>query len=512
MRCHTINLPVVKLSDISLSADQILPRRGIILVSPEQVDSELYRHTVGQLWSTRKLRRFVVDEAHVIVLSDHYRECMTKLRLFRAENITAQLLLMTATAPPSLTPKIFSALRCDARNTICLRGNLRRDNVSMSVRRLRSGNQSHLITRVKEEVMSAVAHTAFVGPGKHLIMVLTRDDADDILGELVSDPLITAGQVEVRKYHSGMSIEERNSSGNAWREAPVGTKKAFIMVATDGFGVGIDAPDVRTVIVAGCARSLIDLWQVSGRVGRDGSRGRSVVLFHEHHIRRANVDDIGAKKLLSLFVRWANNASVCRVSAIESYLGSSGSSESCWERKGANGCATSLCDVCEDFLNPSKRVLEEEMDVGTWKEAKRLCVRKRDANMSSKAFTESQLTEKLPLPSSVSQLSFSASPTYNSLLPHHSTSDLRKSVDELRRRAQLLREHCAACVAIHGGTGKKENNGKLKLHSKLCWSGLCLRCLGKGHNAGECPNLIRPSAHNGVKGCTACFLLTLRGQ
>ena len=45
----------------------------------------------------------------------------------------------------------------------------------------------------------------------------------------------------------------------------------FIIFCTEGFGAGVDAPNVRTVVVVGGSRSLFYFWQVASREGRDGA-------------------------------------------------------------------------------------------------------------------------------------------------------------------------------------------------------------------------------------------------
>lgn len=51
-----------------------------------------------------------------------------------------------------------------------------------------------------------------------------------------------------------------------------------VMVATNAFGMGIDKPDVKTVIHLNLPESIESYFQEAGRVGRNGDKAYAVIL------------------------------------------------------------------------------------------------------------------------------------------------------------------------------------------------------------------------------------------
>jgi ATP-dependent DNA helicase RecQ len=80
-----------------------------------------------------------------------------------------------------------------------------------------------------------------------------------------------------------LSYEERNRKQQAWLNNATRT-----MVCTNAFGMGIDKPDVRTVIHYNVPDCLESYYQEAGRAGRDEKRSYAVLLYNsedEHELK-----------------------------------------------------------------------------------------------------------------------------------------------------------------------------------------------------------------------------------
>ena len=88
--------------------------------------------------------------------------------------------------------------------------------------------------------------------------------------------ILNEAGVSATFYHAGLSPEERNQKQNDWIK---GTVK--MIVATNAFGMGIDKPDVRSVIHIDLPDSIESYYQEAGRAGRDEKNAYPVILTNQ---------------------------------------------------------------------------------------------------------------------------------------------------------------------------------------------------------------------------------------
>ena len=219
---------------------------------------------------------FVVDEAHCVSQWGHdfrpdYFRLADAARHLGAKAIVAS----TATATPRVAVDI--ARRLGLRDPVRVATGFDRPNLSFAVARPAPHEKRPLIAQAlgQPDALPAIVYAG------------TRAGAEEIAEQLTQE----LGE-EALAYHAGLDRDRRAVTQRRFL-----TDEARVIVATNAFGMGVDKPNVRTVIHASVPSSLEAYYQEAGRAGRDGLPARALLLaenrdkaLHVHFIKRDEVD------------------------------------------------------------------------------------------------------------------------------------------------------------------------------------------------------------------------------
>ncbi|MDR2185681.1 MAG: RecQ family ATP-dependent DNA helicase [Treponema sp.] len=149
-------------------------------------------------------------------------------------------------------------------------------------------------------------------------------------------------ETEIRFYHAGLDREEKTGVERWFFGNPRG-----VLVSTCAYGMGVDKPDIRTVIHRDCPPSVEAYLQESGRAGRDGLPSRAILLWGSNDAgilaRRGTGPD---RQRMEQILSYARNTGRCRretLLALLDYEGSGGSP--------GGDC----CDVCSGTAGETLR-------------------------------------------------------------------------------------------------------------------------------------------------------------
>lgn len=256
----------------------------LLFAAPESLESPWMRQAMEFV----SPGLFVVDEAHCLSEWGHsFRPDYLGLPVFFKKHGFRSVMALTATATERVCRDLASLF--NVKEECVFRAAPYRANIVRQVETLMEEDKTaRLAGFLKED-----------GHRPAVVYTRTRKDA-----ERLSYELGRAG-FSVKSYHAGMPPETRGLVQDEFL-----TGAADVLVATIAFGMGIDKPDVRSVVHYHPPASLEAYVQESGRAGRDGLPSFSLVMLSArdgvavvNRLHAAEPDRHGVKGLAALLSR-----------------------------------------------------------------------------------------------------------------------------------------------------------------------------------------------------------------
>tara|TARA_B110000037_G_scaffold222959_1_gene300883 strand:+ start:2472 stop:4388 length:1917 start_codon:yes stop_codon:yes gene_type:complete len=225
----------------------------ILYVSPERLKTDLFLDRFKKM----NVSFVAVDEAHCISeWGNDFRPEYRNISAIKILKKDLSFIALTATATPEVVIDIEKQLSFKESNKI--QRSFIRNNINYSV--INGISKEKVLIKLLTNQCS-------------IIYVRNRKKTKEL------SKLLNSNNYKTDYYHGGLDFKERSKKQNRWINNEFDT-----IIATNAFGMGIDKPDVKSVIHYDLPDTLESFYQESGRAGRDGKAAYSIILKDDQDI------------------------------------------------------------------------------------------------------------------------------------------------------------------------------------------------------------------------------------
>ena len=229
-----------------------------LYLSPERLQHDWIVERLKQL----NINLIAIDEAHCVSQWGHdFRPAYLKISELKSSFPKTPFLALTATATKRVQEDICKHLALT--EPVFFTKSFARENLAY-----------HVITT--EDKNYKIQQILTKNPQSSIIYVRNRKSCVE-----TSQQLNDLG-FKSTFYHGGLPAKEKEKNMQLWLN-----DKVQIIVATNAFGMGIDKPDVKTVIHIQLPENIENYYQEVGRVGRNGEKAFGILLTNATDIEIA---------------------------------------------------------------------------------------------------------------------------------------------------------------------------------------------------------------------------------
>lgn len=222
-----------------------------LYLSPERLQQELVQQRIEKM----QVNLIAIDEAHCISQwGNDFRPAYKNVNLLRNLKPGIPIIALTATATPDVLSDTVNEL--ELVEPAIFQKSFFRENLSYQV--WKEEDKFYRIGQLLEKQPPAIIYTR------------NRKSTEEISKQL------NLKGIKSTFFHGGLNTAEKNKRLKNWLDETIP-----VMVATSAFGMGIDKPNLQTVIHIDLPESLESFFQEAGRVGRDGAYSKAILLYNE---------------------------------------------------------------------------------------------------------------------------------------------------------------------------------------------------------------------------------------
>ncbi|MFD2914761.1 RecQ family ATP-dependent DNA helicase [Psychroserpens luteus] len=223
-----------------------------LYLSPERLQQDIVKQRIEQM----NVNLIAVDEAHCISQwGNDFRPAYKNITILRQLQPHVNVIALTATAKPEVIEETIKELDFIAPKIF--KASFTRPNISYQV--------LHSEDKIYDLEQQLIRHR-----GSSIIYVRSRKMSVEIHNILQKKGFSSTF------FHGGIPTKDKHDRLYQWMN-----NQKEIMVATTAFGMGIDKPDVKTVIHVNLPESLESYYQEAGRAGRNNEKAYAILLTNK---------------------------------------------------------------------------------------------------------------------------------------------------------------------------------------------------------------------------------------
>jgi ATP-dependent DNA helicase RecQ len=252
-----------------------------LYLSPERLQSDWIIDRIKKL----PINLITIDEAHCVSQWGHdFRPAYLKISTLKEYFPKTPFLALTASATPRVKTDVIQQLSLE--KPILFEKSFSRPNIA------------YMVFEVEDKLFR-VEQVLKKNPEPSIIYVRNRKSTLDVASQLNSLGF------KATYYHGGLTTKEKDKNMQAWMQEEV-----QVIVATNAFGMGIDKPNVKTVIHIQLPENMENYYQEAGRAGRNEEKAFAILLTSPSDIIYAEnqfLNNLPDKKFLNLmYVKLCN--------------------------------------------------------------------------------------------------------------------------------------------------------------------------------------------------------------